>query len=89
MTGLNGFVGGIIAEYLKQRHYVIGVGTKGKTSHTVDRYIKWDITRDEINEDLLPDKIDVIIHVAAIIDVDDTFLDLSDANCLGTQNLLI
>lgn len=87
VTGSNGFVGGIIVEYLKQRHHVIGVGTKEKPSHTVDQYIRWDIARDEIDEDLLLDRIDVIIHAAASIDVDDTSLDLSYVNCLGTQRI--
>lgn len=87
VTGSNGFVGRAIVENLKKNHYVIGIGTKGTPTNKVGKYVKWDIAKDELTESVISEKIDVIIHAAACIDIKDQVLELAKVNCLGTQRI--
>ena len=87
VTGSNGFVGRAIIESLKKNHYVIGIGTKNIPTNKVDKYVKWDIAKDKLPESAISEKVDIIIHAAACIDIKDQELELTEVNCLGTQRI--
>lgn len=87
VTGSNGFVGGVIVDALKKNHYVIGIGTRSIPNNRVDKYVKWDIAKDALSESALSENVDVIVHAAACIDIEDQALKLAEVNCLGTQRI--
>lgn len=87
MTGTNGFVGGILTKELKKKYEVIGIGRSDVPKSIVDRYYKWDISSEIcpfINEIM---DIDVIVHAAACISVDNLDANLITVNCVGTYNI--
>lgn len=87
ITGSNGFIGSILVKYLKKEHKVIGVGRKSKPNSDVDRYIQWDISKSDCQDNDVKDEIDVIIHAAACISIEDSAIQLSAINCVGTQRI--
>lgn len=87
VTGSNGFVGSWIVKELKSKHYIIGCGTKEKAISDVDDYVRWDIGHEDIPANLLEMKIDAVVHAASSKSIDDTDLELSYANLLGTQRV--
>lgn len=89
ITGSNGFVGKNLVERLRKNHYVIGTGTRSSSAVQVDRYIKWDLAYEEIPNELQKMKIDVIIHAAASIDMNDDSRELILSNCVGTHKIFI
>lgn len=88
ITGSNGFVGSAIAERLNDVHHIIGCGTKEISETIIDKYYRWDMGRDEIPEETLSESVDAVIHVAANKDTDDTNLELSYSNIVGTHRLV-
>lgn len=85
LTGVNGFVGGALAAAF-QGHNVIGIGRR-ETNVNLGEYYKWDISEwDDYVIDAIGD-IDIIIHAAASLSINDTDDSLIRTNCLGTHNI--
>lgn len=87
ITGVNGLIGSTIAEHLLGSYEVIGTSIEESNITGLDfKYIKSDITEKNTLE-LLPEKIDVVVHCAAIITHDNYSNLLLNANCIGVQNI--
>lgn len=87
ITGVNGLIGSAIAEHLVGNYKVIGTSIEDSNLTGLDfKYIKSDIT-DKATLEQLPEKIDVVVHCAAIISLDNFSNLLLNANCLGVQNV--
>lgn len=87
ITGVNGLIGSTIAEHLLGKYEVIGTSIE-ETNMTglAFNYIKSDIT-DKATFEQLPEKVDVVVHCAAIITHDNYSNLLLNANCIGVQNI--
>lgn len=87
ITGVNGLIGSTIAEHLLGSYEVFGTSIEDcNMTGLAFKYIKSDIT-DKANFEQLPDKIDVVVHCAAIITHDNYSNLLLNANCIGVQNI--
>lgn len=87
ITGVNGLIGSTIAEHLMNSYEVIGTSIEeSNLTGLALQYIKSDIT-DKKTFELLPEKVDVIVHCAAIITHDNYSNILLKANCIGVQNI--
>lgn len=85
ISGVNGFVGQSLVETLRA-HSIIGIGRQ-TTSISACEYYKWDIREwnDEVF-DAIGD-VDIIIHAAASLSIDDDDSGLINTNCMGTYNI--
>lgn len=92
ITGSNGFIGGHVSKYLKDKgEYIIGLGRKKKSISEVDEYICCDIDSqglDQIMDCVKVKKIDAIIHLAADMRREPYNIEVVRNNCVGTQRLL-
>jgi len=89
ISGSNGYVGGWIAKTLSLRGFkIIGCGRRINYNSFVDTYYKWDIANDERPKELLSQKIDVIIHAAARINLDMWDTDSLNTNVIGTHRVM-
>lgn len=87
ITGVNGLIGSTIAEYLLGNYEVIGTSIEDSNITGLDfKYIKSDITHKTTLEQL-PERVDIVVHCAAIITHDNYSNLLLNANCLGVQNI--
>lgn len=87
ITGVNGLIGSTIAEYLMGSYEIIGTSIEDSNmTGLAFKYIKSDIT-DRNTFEQLPEKVDVIVHCAAIITHDNYSNMLLNANCIGVQNI--
>lgn len=84
---MNGFVGSTLAEHFKG-DFVVGVGRK-EANRQVPAYYQWDIRKwdDEIANAIADMDIEVIIHAAASLSIDDDDTDLVETNVLGSFNV--
>lgn len=87
ITGVNGFVGGAIAEYLKGAYRLLGLGRAEKTTSCVEEYISIDIADDQL-EILEVGEVDAIIHAAACISMAEFDDELMRTNVLGTYQVV-
>ncbi|MCR5688210.1 MAG: NAD(P)-dependent oxidoreductase [Lachnospiraceae bacterium] len=85
VTGASGFIGSAIASKLKSEHEVIAASRSG-TAADGTRGLKWDIT-EEIPAELDGTEIDVIVHAAASLSMDDMSPEAVMTNCVGTYNV--
>lgn len=89
ITGVNGMIGSAIAEFLSPYYEVIGTSIEDCNYTGLNiKYIKADIT-DRGSLKMLPEKVDVIVHCAAVITNDDDSNLLISANCIGVQNMAV
>lgn len=87
ITGVNGLIGSTIAEHLVGSYEVMGTSIEDSNMTGLDfKYIKSDIT-DNKSLEQLPEKVDVVVHCAAIISNDNYSNLLLNANCIGVQNI--
>ena len=89
ITGVNGLIGSAVAEKLISHYEVIGTSIE-QSNHTglqID-YIQSDIT-DKAVFKRLPQKVDVVVHCAAVISRDNNSNLLLNANCIGVQNIAV
>jgi len=87
ITGINGFVGGSLANYLiSKNHKVIGIGRQSKLAEFVNsncNYVYADIANPISNFEA-----DIVIHSAALASDTAKYEDLYKNNVIGTQNIL-
>lgn len=92
VTGSNGFIGGHVCKYLKEKgEYLIGLGRREKSVPEVDEYICCDMDSDAIDRIMTTvkvEKIDAIIHLAADMRKEPYNIEVVGHNCVGTQRLL-
>jgi UDP-glucose 4-epimerase len=90
VTGSNGFIGKHICKRLRQEHEIIGLGTKSEGTLSGIQYIQADIVSLEFIPELKDrlNSCDVIIHVAACIDMSLFNDKLIDVNCKGTSHIM-
>jgi len=94
VTGSNGFIGGHVAEYLKQNNeYVIGLGRSEnpKNQSVISEYVQCDLTTEKIYHllnEVRVDHIDAVVHLAADMRREPYCVEVVEANCGGTQRLL-
>ena len=87
ITGVNGLIGSAIAEFLLPCCEVIGTSIEESNNTGLDfKYIQTDIT-DKSSFERLPQRVDVIIHCAAVITNDNYSNLLLSTNCIGVQNV--
>ena len=87
ITGVNGLIGSTIAELLLPNYKVLGTSIEdGNTTGLDLEYIQSDITQLSSLQQL-PEKVDVIVHCAAVITADNYSNLLLNANCIGVQNI--
>jgi len=87
ITGVNGLIGSAIAEFLLPYYEVIGTSIEESNNTGLNfKYIQFDIT-DKSSFDKLPQKVDVIIHCAAVLTSDDASNLLVKTNCIGIHNM--
>ena len=90
VTGVNGFIGSHVAEYLKANgHEVVGF-SQSKPSVELDHSLIGDLREEGIADRLKTvfKKVDAIQHIAANADVCDPHPDLFQTNVSGTWELL-
>ena len=92
ITGINGFIGRNVCNWLRQRGcYTIGVDL-GETCHTVsDEYICCDLSSEKTKDllNLMKIKtIDAVVHLAADMRQEPHTVAVVQNNCVGTQRLL-
>lgn len=92
ITGVNGFIGNSICEYLDKlaNYKIYGIG-RGQYRYAKNvNYLEVDIGDDRQVDKILSkiDQLDAIIHCAACIDKNDFNPALISSNCQGTQNIL-
>lgn len=87
ITGVNGQIGREIARQLQEDYDVYGISIEPENqTETVIHYMQVDIA--DINTfSSLPERIDAIVHCAAIISDNGLSNTLIDVNCKGVQNL--
>lgn len=92
ITGSNGFIGGHVCKYLKEKgEYVIGLGRRSVSVPEVDEYVCCDIDSDGIDyicEHIAAGRIDAIIHLAADMRREPYNIEVVAHNCVGTQRIL-
>ena len=94
VTGSNGFIGGHVVRYLKEKgEYVIGLGRRNEPSQGewLDEYVCCDMDTGEIErvfDKIKVDKLDAVVHLAADMRREPYCVDVVSANCVGTQRLL-
>lgn len=89
VTGSSGFVGSHLLDGLLSKNKIIGISLGKNKKKSGCSFIQKDITKISVND--LPEKIDAIIHLAAITDVQyckDHPQECFATNVLGTQNML-
>lgn len=87
ITGIDGFIGGYLAGKLSQ-HDIFGLSLRGSENPNIFKGDIRDFTR--IQEILKKAKPDIIIHLASITAVKDSFevpLEVFEINCVGTINI--
>lgn len=89
ITGSQGFIGTALTQNISIENSIIGINNKADQNKKNYKSIKKNIETMSIND--IPDKIDGIIHLAAVTDVN--FCDKFPAKCfktnvLGTANIL-
>lgn len=89
ITGVNGFIGRYVAEELSKDPHIIIYGTgRHNSNYLTAGYVSADIRQKDFVEtirEVFP-RCDVIIHLAASIDLQDGYLSL-ETNCIGTYNI--
>lgn len=92
ITGINGFIGNNICNYLENTsgYKIYGIGRGVYRYSNNIKYIEADISDETQFEKISREieEIDAIIHCAACIDKNDFNLDLIRVNCQGTLNIL-
>lgn len=88
ITGSNGFIGRAVVDVLKHNHHLIGCGTKSQAQSDVDCYVQWDIGHENTPDELSEMNIDAIIHIASNKSTDDSDLELSYANLVGSHKII-
>ncbi|MFC2117198.1 SDR family oxidoreductase [Bacteroidota bacterium] len=92
VTGCNGFLGSSIINKLKQKFNITGIDKQfANKSHDI-KYYEIDITNKiKIEAFLNKNKFDIILHCAAIINVDyceENYQQAININAIGTKNLV-
>lgn len=87
ITGVNGLIGSAVAEKLISHYEVIGTSIEQSNLTGLQiGYIQSDIT-EKTTFKRLPQKVDVIVHCAAVISRDNNSNLLLNTNCIGVQNI--
>lgn len=87
VTGVNGQIGRVIAEFLLDDYIVYGASIEPGNQTGLDiHYLQIDIANIG-SFTSLPENVDAIVHCAAIITNDGLSNILVDANCKGVQNM--
>lgn len=85
LTGSNGFVGQEIAKCIADEGHIIGLGRKSENQCPyVDEYVSADLSKEGALDSLKGRKLDVIIHVAANLNMAADDAKVIADNCLGT-----
>ena len=92
VTGSNGFIGSHVVKWLKDKGcYVIGLDRAESSTADVDEYVFCDLYSEKTNEifeNIKPDKLDAIVHLAADMRKEPFTIDVIKNNCVGAQRLL-
>ena len=85
LTGSNGFVGQEIAKCIAGEGHIIGLGRKTENQCPyVEEYVSADLSKEGALDSLKGRKLDVIIHVAANLNMAGDDAKVITDNCLGT-----
>lgn len=85
LTGSNGFVGQEIAKCIADEGHIIGLGRKSENQCPyVEEYVSADLSKEGALDSLKGRKLDVIIHVAANLNMAGDDAKVITDNCLGT-----
>lgn len=88
LTGIDGFIGKVVAKELLKEEEVILTGLGRREKCSLDANIKY-ISADLAGETLdIDETYDVIVHVAANINMEPFCQQVVRDNCIGTQNIL-
>ncbi len=88
VTGANGFVGRNIVNALSGGHFVIGSGRQTQSQSNCEEYVKWDLHKDDIPNNIAERGIDCIVHAAASLTNNDLSEELVYTNCVGTYRVV-
>lgn len=92
LTGSNGFIGGHVSKWLRDKGcYIIGLGRRECAVFEVDEYVCCDLYNEETNfllEKIKVSHIDAVVHLAADMRKEPHTLEVLSNNCVGTQRLL-
>lgn len=92
VTGSNGFIGGHVCTWLKQKGcYVIGLGRHTESLADCDEYVCCDLFTDRVShifDDLRVETVDAVVHLAADMRHEPYAVEVVASNCVGTQRLL-
>ena len=92
ITGANGFIGGHVCNYLKEKgYYVIGLDRNEEKIKNMDEYIYCYLGTEDVNklpEVLKGKKIDALVHLASDMRHEPYVKEVLHSNCVGTQQLL-
>lgn len=82
ITGIDGFVGSSLYNYLKRNHYdVIGFSRRKNNKE----FIYWDISKGLLDNTI---QLDVLVHCAGTVDDWSPYKECYPNNCVGTKNVL-
>ena len=92
VTGSNGFIGGHVCTWLKEKgHYVIGLGRHPQPLSWCDEYVCCDLFTDgvaHIFDHTKENTVDAVVHLAADMRHEPYAVEVVGSNCVGTQRLL-
>jgi 2-alkyl-3-oxoalkanoate reductase len=87
VTGASGLCGSHVFEHLSTRPDLFAVSTLARRAIDREGHFRHDL-RNHIPEDLIPGRLDAVVHCAAVVDEQDESYEVVDANVRATFNLV-
>ncbi len=92
VTGSNGYIGGHVCQWLKDKgNHVIGLGRHKDPIKEVDEYVCCDLYSEKVKDIfnyIKVDTLDAVVHLAADMRKEPYTTEVIASNCVGTQRLL-